>query len=64
MNVISDKERIDEALELIWVLQEDGHSELARFTKSSDDADINQVIELLINDELVNVSDNMIILTR
>src|ERR1700690_1813376 len=64
MNVISDKERTDEALELIWVLQEEGHSELARFTKSSDDADINQLIELLVRDGLINVLDNRVILTQ
>ncbi len=61
--MISDKERTDEALELIWVLQEEGHNELDRFTRSSDDAEINQLIDLLVRDGLVNVSGNSVILT-
>jgi DtxR family Mn-dependent transcriptional regulator len=47
MGIITDKERIDEALELLWVLEEEGHSDIDRFSLSSDDSDIVSLIETL-----------------
>ncbi|MEW5746716.1 MAG: metal-dependent transcriptional regulator [Nitrospirota bacterium] len=59
-----ERERIDEALELLWVLKEEGHEDLKRFTLSSDDSDIEAVIGALKEDGLVTVSGNAIALTE
>ncbi len=61
--MITDKERIDEALELLWVLDEEGHNELDRFSRSSDDADTNLLIDTLVQDGLASISEHSIILT-
>jgi len=58
-----DRERVDEALELIWVLREEGHNELDRFMRSSDDADNELLLRTLLNRNLVSVVDNAIALT-
>lgn len=63
MAIITDKERIDEALELIWVLAEEGHKELERFNLSSDDADTPSMIETMIQDGLIVIDEGNIILT-
>jgi DtxR family Mn-dependent transcriptional regulator len=63
MGVITDKERIDEALELIWVLAEDGHQDVDRFSLSSDDADTEALLETLKEDGLVSVDQGRIYLT-
>jgi len=64
METIVDKERIDEALELIWVLAEEGHNELDRFSLSSDDPDTNLLIKALIDQDLATISGNTIQLTE
>lgn len=51
--LITDKERIDEALELIWVLAEEGHKEKDRFTLSSDDPDPALLLETLVETGLI-----------
>ncbi|MEW6584261.1 MAG: metal-dependent transcriptional regulator [Nitrospirota bacterium] len=48
-----DKERIDEALELIWVLDEEGYQDLNRFRLSSEDDEIDAVINVLKTEGLV-----------
>lgn len=58
-----EKERIDEALELLWVLAEEGHTELKRFTLSSDDNDVDALVAALKNDGLAAVADTAIALT-
>ncbi|MGO9380197.1 MAG: metal-dependent transcriptional regulator [Dissulfurispiraceae bacterium] len=58
-----EKERIDEALELLWVLGEEGHHDLKRFTLSSDDADIDSVVEIMSSEGLANLSGGEIKLT-
>lgn len=63
MNRITDKERLDEALELIWVLDEEGHRELERFRLSSDDADSDLLIDTLIQDDLITIADGIMALT-
>ena len=63
MAIITDKERIDEALELIWVLAEEGHKELERFNLSSDDADTPSMIETMIEDGLIVIDEGNIVLT-
>lgn len=55
-----DKERIDEALELLWVLNEEGHDDLNRFRLSSEDDEIDAVIGVLKKEELVTISGDTI----
>ncbi len=64
MGMITDKERIDEALELLWVLEEEGHREVDRFSLSSDDADVSSLIETLKEDGLAAVAEGDIHLTE
>jgi DtxR family Mn-dependent transcriptional regulator len=64
MGIITDKERIDEALELLWVLSEEGHNEVERFTLSSDDADPAALRETLLHDGLAVVAAGMMTLTE
>ncbi len=64
MGTITDRERIDEALELIWVLEEEGHREVDRFSLSSDDADVAVLLDTLKDEGLVNISDGSIHLTE
>jgi DtxR family Mn-dependent transcriptional regulator len=55
-----DKERIDEALELLWVLNEEGHDDLNRFRLSSEDDEVDAVISVLKKEGLVTISGNNI----
>ena len=64
MGMITDKERIDEALELLWVLEEEGHREVDRFSLSSDDADVSSLIETLKEDGLAALAEGDINLTE
>ena len=64
MDIITDKERIEEALELIWVLDEEGHNELDRFILSSDDSDAGAVVETLIEEGLAEITGEKILLTE
>jgi len=58
-----EKERIDEALELLWVLAEEGHRDLKRFKLSSDDSDIESLVGMLKGEGLAILSDSEISLT-
>ena len=64
MGTITDKERIEEALELIWVLNEDGHNALNRFKLSSDDSDITSLIGTLTERKLALVNEDEILFTE
>ncbi|MEW6109337.1 MAG: metal-dependent transcriptional regulator [Nitrospirota bacterium] len=64
MAIISDNERIDEALELIWVLDEEEHKGLNRFKLSSDDPDTASIIETLIDKGLATISGENILFTE
>jgi DtxR family Mn-dependent transcriptional regulator len=55
-----DRERIDEALELLWILNEDGHQDLNRFRLSSEDDEIDAVTAVMKADGLVVVAGNNI----
>jgi len=57
---ITDKERLEEALELIWVLEEDSHNDLERFKLSSDDPDTDLIVETLIHEKLAAIEDQKI----
>jgi DtxR family transcriptional regulator, Mn-dependent transcriptional regulator len=64
MAVINDKERIDEALELLWVLDEEGHTDVERFSLSCDDADPAALLETLIHDDLAAEAEGRLQLTE
>lgn len=59
-----DRERIDEALEVLWLLDEEGHYELERFRLSSDDPDVDELLTALLEDDLVRTEEKMIRLTE
>ena len=58
-----DQERIDEALELLWVLGEENKKDLKTFKLSSEDEDIDTVIEKMIYDGQVKIEGDDLILT-
>ncbi|HTZ18777.1 MAG TPA: metal-dependent transcriptional regulator [Dissulfurispiraceae bacterium] len=58
-----DKERMDEALELLWVLDEDGHHDPKRFRLCSDDHNVDELIDMLKGEALVTLTDGGISLT-
>jgi DtxR family Mn-dependent transcriptional regulator len=64
MGKITDKERIDEALELIWVLEEEGHRDIDRFSLSSDDADVTVLLDTLKDEGFITIDDSSIHLTE
>jgi DtxR family transcriptional regulator, Mn-dependent transcriptional regulator len=64
MAIITDRERIDEALELLWVLDEEGHRDVHRFTADSDDADAPTLLETLVHEGLASISGSDILLTE
>lgn len=59
-----DKERIDEGLELLWLLDEDGHHELDRFRLNSDDPDFDSLIDGMTQEGLISIKDGMVFLTE
>lgn len=59
-----ENERIDEALELIWLLREEGRAFLSNFKASSDDESPEEIIGLLIEDGLVNIKGEEIDFTE
>lgn len=58
-----ERERIEEALELLWVLNEDGFTDLKRFKKSSDDPNTDLLIENLIKNDYISLEKDNILLT-
>ncbi|HSB31597.1 MAG TPA: metal-dependent transcriptional regulator [Candidatus Sulfobium mesophilum] len=64
MASITDRERIDEALELVWVLEEEGHRDIERFNRSSDDADVTVLLETLTDEGLVKITNGLIHFTE
>lgn len=58
-----DRERIDEALELLWLLDEEGRPELERFRLSSDDPDFEKLLETLAKEGLISAEGNIVKLT-
>ncbi len=55
-----DRERIDEALELIWLLNEEGHQSLNRLRLCSEDDDVETLIVALKTEELAIISEDKI----
>lgn len=64
MAVSEERERIEEALGLIWVLEEEGRRELERFTLNSDDPDTAGTLRRLQEEGLVQVRDGMVLLSE
>jgi len=58
-----DRERIDEALELLWLLNEEGHHSLNRFRLSSEDDDVEPLIVSLEAEGLVTISGETVYFT-
>lgn len=56
----TEKERIDEALELIWVLKEDGKAIVSNFKATSDDESPEVIMDKLVDDGLVKIKDEEI----
>ena len=63
MAIINDQERIDEALELLWGLEEDKLRSMNHFKLSSVDADTDSIIETLLHQGLASVAETDITLT-
>lgn len=59
-----EKERIDEALELLWVLSEEGYGDIKRFRLSSDDPDVDSLMDTLKKEGLAEVGSGEIRLTK
>ena len=58
-----DKERIDEALELLWLLIEDGLTDIERFKLSSEDNNIDILMSTLKSEGLIVTAEDKIELT-
>lgn len=61
---MNNKERIDEALELIWNLYEDNNKSFTHFRYSSEDDDVENLIHLLKENNLVIISGDIIEFTE
>lgn len=48
-----EQERIDEALELIWLLEEEGRTEFNRFKLNSDDVNFDEIVNEMIKNNLI-----------
>ncbi len=59
-----DRERIDEALELLWLLEEEKRPEIERFRLSSDDPDFEEIFRTLQSEGLVSADGNTVAFTE
>lgn len=59
-----DNERIDEALELLWNLKEEGKGSLSRFRASIDDESPEEVVRLLTDGDLIRIDGEEIDFTE
>lgn len=58
------RERIDEALELLWTLDEENRSELDNFKAASDDADLSELFEELKKQGFIDIEGKTVRLTE
>jgi len=58
------KERLEEALELLWILKEENKDGVKKLCECSDDEDIDKVIDELKNKNLVIIENNKIDFTE
>lgn len=61
---MNNKERIDEALELIWNLYEDDNKSFTRFRYSSEDDDVENLIHILKENNFIIISGDSIEFTE
>ena len=55
-----EQERIDEALELIWLIEEEGHTEFNRFKLDSDDVNFDELVNEMIKNNLVILKEDKV----
>lgn len=59
-----DNERVDEGLELLWLLDEERRPELERFRLRSDDPDFDALLNAMLEEGLASINDSNISLTE
>src|SRR3989339_975996 len=59
-----EQERIDEALEHIWLLEEEGRTEFNRFKLNSDDVNFDELVNEMKNQGLLILKDEKVKLTE
>lgn len=59
-----EQERIDEALELIWLLEEEERTEFNRFKLNSDDVKFDELVNKMIKQGLIILKDEKVKLTE
>lgn len=59
-----DSERVDEGLELLWLLDEERRPELERFRLRSDDPDFDALLNAMLEKGLASINDSNISLTE
>ena len=55
-----EQERIDEALELVWLLEEEGRTEFNRFKLNSDDVNFDQLVNEMIKNHLILLTEDKV----
>lgn len=63
MNMMQ-QERIDEALELAWLLEEEGQPDVNRFKLNLDDPDFDELLRTMLDQNLISIKDNKLSLTE
>lgn len=58
------QERIDEALELAWLLEEEGQPDVNRFKLNLDDPDFDELLRTMLDQNLISIKDNKLSLTE
>ncbi|NCO83227.1 MAG: DtxR family transcriptional regulator [Nitrospirae bacterium CG22_combo_CG10-13_8_21_14_all_44_11] len=55
-----EQERIDEALELVWLLEEEGRTEFNRFKLNSDDVNFDELVNEMIKNHLILLTEDKV----
>ena len=55
-----EQERIDEALELVWLLEEEGRPEFNRFRLNSDDVNFDELVNEMIKNNLIFLKEDKV----
>lgn len=55
-----EQERIDEALELVWLLEEEGRPEFNRFRLNSDDVNFDELVNEMIKNNLILLKEDKV----
>ncbi len=58
-----ERERIDEALELLWVLDEEGYHDIKRFRLSSDDDKLEELLQTMVAQGFVVIDGDTVRMT-